>query len=171
MLRSMVICGLAAVALMLGSCGGGSAPTLPGGTKIALMVFFDRGTAGQPPEKAQQVDQLADWLEPDFLSMVENMGYSAVRVIDPNTPPGPGRYIVRYRIISYNAGSKAARMFVGFGAGAARLDTAFELIGPNGTVYVQGAPSVGSGRDWKNAARKVNQETAKAINNRLRQGL
>jgi hypothetical protein len=144
---------------------------LPGGAKVALMVFFDRGTAGQPPEKMQQVDQLADWLEPDFLSIVEKMGYSAARIADPNTPPGPGRYVVRYRIINYNAGSKAARMFVGFGAGAARLDTGFELIGPDGTVYVQGAPSVGSGRDWKNAARKVNEETAKAINNRLNQSL
>jgi hypothetical protein len=160
-----------ALALAATSCGGQSAPTLPGGAKIAILVFFDRGTAALPPEKAQQVNQLADWLEPDFLSILNNMGFSAAQIADPNTPPGPGRYVVRYRIINYNAGSKAARMFVGYGAGSARLDTGYELIGPNGTVYAQGAPSIASSRDWNYAARKVNQETAKAINNRLHQSL
>jgi hypothetical protein len=159
------------MALALASCGGGRAPTLPGGAKIALMVFFDRGTAAMEPEKAQQINQLADWAEPDFLSILNNMGFAVAQVADPNTPPGPGRYVVRYRIINYNAGSKAARMLVGWGAGSARLDTGYELIGPNGTVYTQGAPSVSSSRDWKNAARKVNQEAANAINNRLHQSL
>lgn len=170
MLRSMFVYCLLAMALVVGACGGG-APTLPNGQPIAIMVFADRGTAGMPPEKAQQIDQLAGWMEPDLMNILSKAGYGAVQVQDPNTPVGPGRYLLRTRIVNYNAGSKAARMFVGFGAGAAKLDTAYELIGPNGQVYVNGAPSVASGRDWKNAARKVNQEVVNAVNGRLRQGL
>jgi hypothetical protein len=151
--------------------GGGKAATMPDGAKIALLVSFDRGTEGQPPEKVQQVGQLADYAEPDFLAMLSKMGYEASRVDDPNTPPGPGRYVVRYRIIHYNAGSKAARMFVGFGAGSAKLDTSYELIGPDGSTYTKGAPSVASSQDWKKAAHKVNQESAKAIDTRLHQSL
>jgi Domain of unknown function (DUF4410) len=163
---------LLALLLALSACGGGGkAPTMPGGAKIALLVSFDRGTEGKPPEKVQQVGQLADYAEPDFLAILNKMGYEASRVDDPNTQPGPGRYVVRYRIIEYNAGSKAARMFVGYGAGSARLDTGYELIGPDGSSYTKGAPSVASSRDWKNAAHKVNQETAKAIDARLHQSL
>lgn len=167
-------CLLGVLALALGACGGrtGSAATLPGGAKIAIMVFSDRGAPpGTAPEKVEQNDQLGEWMENDLLAILGGTGYAASRVIDPNTPVGPGRYLLRTRIVNYNAGSKAARMLVGMGAGAARLDTAYELIGPNGTVYIAGAPSVASGRDWKNAARKVNLETVDAVNARLHQSL
>lgn len=169
---ALVQAGLLALALVLGACGGGGkAPTMPNGAKIALLVHFDRGTEGLPPEKVQQVGQLADYAEPDFLNVLNKMGYEASRVDDPNTQPGPGRYVVRYKIIQYNAGSKAARMFVGYGAGSARLDTSYELIGPDGTSYTKGAPSVASSQDWTKAAHKVNKDTAKAIDTRLHQGL
>jgi hypothetical protein len=168
-------CLLTVLALALGACGGGrtgSAVTMPGGGKISIMVFSDRGTPpGTAPDKVQQNEQLGSWMESDLLAILEGTGYAAGRVADPNTPVGPGRYLLRTRIVNYNAGSKAARMLVGMGAGAAKLDMAYELIGPNGSVYVAGAPSVGTGRDWKNAARKVNLETVDAVNARLHQSL
>lgn len=123
------------------------------------------------PEEHEQLDQLGRFMEEDLLAILEGTGYAAVRVEDPATTPAPGRYLLRTRVVSYKAGSKAARMLVGFGAGAAQLDTQFELVGPDGSVYVAGAPSVASGRDWKNAARKVNLQTVDAVNARLHQSL
>jgi hypothetical protein len=170
MFRSVFWYGLCVCALLLTACGS-KGPTTPSGDPLAILAFFDRGTAGMAPEKIQQVDQLANWMEPDLIRILNNYGYAATQVNDPNTPVGPGRYLLRVRIVEYNAGSKAARMFVGYGAGAARLDTAFELIGPDGSVYASGAPSVASGRDWNYAARKVNEQTVTSVTARLRQGL
>ena len=160
-------------ALSLIACGGGrtgSAVKNPDGSAVAILCHFDRGiTPEMTPEKQEQVQQLATWMEDDLLSILNKTGYAATRVDDPNTPAGPGRYVLHVTIKNYNAGSKAARMLVGFGAGAAVLDTHFDLVGEGGSSLVSGDPSVGSGRDWKNSARKVNLQTVDAVNARLHQ--
>jgi hypothetical protein len=161
------------VTLGLMACGGGrtgSAPKNADGSSVAILVHFDRGiTPDMAPDRVQQMEQLASWMENDLLAILDKTGYAASRVEDPNTATGPGRYVLRVKITNYSAGSKAARMLVGFGAGAAVLDTHYELIGDGGAVLVAGDPSVGSGRDWKNSARKVNLETVDACNARLNQ--
>jgi len=157
--------------LALVACGGGrtgSAATMPDGSRIAIMVHTDEGLPPDAaPDRVQQVQQLSTWMENDLLAILDKTGYAASRVEDPNTPAGPGRYVLRVKITDYNAGSKAARMLVGFGAGAAVLNTHYELIGEGGTPLVAGDPSVGSGRDWKNSARKINLQTVDAVNTQL----
>ena len=170
------LCLLVAALLTLGACGGRqAAPTLPNGQRLSILVFLDRTVAPEtPPEKVQQLQQVHDFMEPDLLSLLRNAGYDAAAVsgIDAAGAAAPGRYILRVQVLSYNAGSKAARMFVGFGAGSARLDSHFELIGPGNQSYVSGSPGVATGRtDWQRVVRKVNQEIIAAVNLRLRQGL
>ena len=161
------------LSLALFACGGsraGRAPTLPDGSRIAIMVHSDRNiTSDMAPDRVEQINQLAQWMERDLLQILEDAGYAPLRIDDPATPPGPGRYLLKVKIRNYNAGSKAARILVGFGAGAAVLDTHFELTGSGGEQVVSGDPSVGTGRDWKNAARKVNLQTVDAITGRLSQ--
>jgi hypothetical protein len=150
------------------ACGGGrtgSAAKMPDGSPIAVMVNFNRNiTPDMPPERAEQVNQLATWMEDDLLAILSKTGYAATRVEDPGIQAGPGRYVLRVAIREYNAGSKAARMLVGFGAGAAKLDTHFELVGDGAVAMVAGDPSVATGRDWRNAARKVNLQTVDTVN-------
>jgi hypothetical protein len=154
--------------LVASACGGrsGSAATLPDGSRIAVMVYLDPGIApDMPPERVNQVNQLASWMQDDLLAILDKTGYAARRVEDPATPAGPGRYVLRVQIKNYNAGSKAARMWAGgFGAGAAKLDTHFDLLGDGAVALVGGDPSVASGRDWRNAARKVNLQTVDTVN-------
>jgi hypothetical protein len=172
--RSLLVLGLMLSSLFFGGCGGGrtgSAATMPDGSRIAIMVFTDRGiTPDMAPDKVSQIEQLSMWMEGDLMDILNKTGYAASQTADPNTATGPGRYLLRVKITDYNAGSKAARMLVGWGAGAAVLNTHFELFGPDSPApYVVGSPSVGSGRDWKNSARKVNVQTVDAVNARLHQ--
>jgi len=167
---------LLALGLMLGACGGRQgAPTLANGQRLAIMVFLDRTVAPEtPPEKVQQLQQVQDWMEPDLLAVLRDAGYDAasIQATDAAGASAPGRYTLRVQIMNYNGGSKAARMFVGWGAGSARLDTHFELVGPNGQSYVSGSPGVSTSRsDWQHVVRKVNQEIVASVNLRLRQGL
>jgi hypothetical protein len=170
--RALALAALFAVS----ACGGRQgAPTMPNGQKLSIMVFLDRTAAPEtPPEKLQQLQQVQDWLEPDLLNLLRHAGYDAAAIagMDAAGASAPGRYGLRVQIMNYNAGSKAARMFVGFGAGSARLDAHFDLVGPNGQSYVSGSPGVSTSRsDWQQVARKVNQEIVAAVNLRLRQGL
>jgi hypothetical protein len=171
-----VYAGVAALLFTLSACGGRQgAPTLPNGQKLSIMVFLDRTPAPEtPPEKVQQLQQVQDWMEPDLLNLLRNAGYDAAAIasMDAAGASAPGRYSLHVQIMNYNGGSKAARMFVGFGAGSARLDAHFDLVGPNGQSYVSGNPGVSTSRaDWQHVTRKVNQEIVAAVNLRLRQGL
>ena len=154
-------------------CGGrtASAPKMPDGSPIAIMVHTDeRITPDMAPDRVAQLNQISSWMENDLISILQKTGYAATRIEDPSTPPGPGRLVLRVAITDYNAGSKAARMLVGFGAGAAVLRTHFELLGDaTPGPLVAGDPDVGSGRDWRNSARKVNLQTADTVNARISQ--
>jgi hypothetical protein len=171
---SLLVIGLlAATAMSLSACGGRhAAPTLPSGKPLAVLVFMDRTVAPEtPPEKASQLKEVADYMEPDLLAVLRESGYDAA-VVSGAVPAVEGQYTLHVQITEYNGGSKAARMFVGFGAGSARLESHFELIGPNGTSYTSGSPGSSTGRtSWQRVVRKVNQEIVAAVNVRLRQGL
>lgn len=174
MLRHVCIALIGMGLFCITACGGrtGSAAKMPDGKSILINVYFDSGVAAEMDDaQAKQRQQLASWMQADLINMIQGTGYNVVQVADPATPTGPGRYLLRVHITNYNAGSKAARMFVGFGAGAVQLDTHFELVGKDGEIVIAGDPSVGSGRDWKNAARKVNENTVDAFNAQLNRSL
>ena len=78
--------------------------------------------------------EVADFMEPDLLALLRDSGYDAA-VVSGEAQPICGQYKLNVQITEYNGGSKAARMFVGFGAGSARLESHFELFGANGTSY------------------------------------
>jgi hypothetical protein len=139
---------------------------------LAVLVFMDRTVSPEtPPEKVSQLQEVADFMEPDLLALLRDAGYDAA-VVSGEAQPAAGQYKLNVQITEYNGGSKAARMFVGFGAGAARLATHFELFGPTGTSYTSGSPGASTGRtSWQRVARKVNQEIVSAVGVRLRQGL
>jgi hypothetical protein len=146
---------------------------MPNGGKVAILVYADRGVSADPAGNAsEQVNQLADWMEADLIAILQKTGYQAAVVANKDEPTARGRYLLRTQVVDYNGGSRAARALVGWGAGAARLETHFELIGPKGAVYVAGSPSVATSRsNWQRVARKVNLQTVDSVNERLRQGL
>lgn len=137
------------------------------------MVIMDRtAPPDAAPDKIQQLQQVADEFESDLVDVLRANGYDAAAVAQIDNSNEPGRYLLKTQILNYNAGSKAARMFVGFGAGSARLDAAFELLGPGGASYLKGTPGVSTGKaDWRRVVRKVNEDIANAVNVRLRQSL
>jgi len=160
------------------ACGGGShgpsAPTLPDGKKLAVMVILDHTTPPDTtPEKAAQLQQVAEYWGQDLVLSLQRSGYDSASVSEVDHANVPGRYVLKANIVEYNAGSTAARLFVGFGAGKARLETAYALLGPDGTTsYLKGNPSASTSRtDWRATVRKIDQDIIKAINVRLNQGL
>ena len=76
---------------------------------------------------------------------------------------GPDTYLLTAKIKDYNPGSKAARMVVGFGAGSCSMDIHIELFGADNKQIFAKDDHVASGRDWRNVARKLNENILKAI--------
>jgi len=140
----------------------GKASSVKGTT---LFVLIDRGI--EPSFTNYQVnnrDQVGDFMERDLPAVLKKSGFNA-RLISKRSEykPAAGSYLLTVKITNYNAGSKVARRFVGFGAGATSMDTHFELYGSDSKLLLSDNPSVGSTRDWNNVVRKVNEQTARAV--------
>ena len=76
---------------------------------------------------------------------------------------GPNDYLLNVKITEYLPGSKAARIIVGYGAGGVTLKIHYELFADGTRSILNKDDSTYSGREWINAARKLNQNIAEAV--------
>lgn len=162
------------VILLSFGCGGPrvKAPTLAGGGSYSIAVLSDRGiTPELGPDRSTQYNQVGDWMEQDLLRMLKRAGYTA-RLVSSRSEftAGPGDYLLKVRMVRYNPGSKAARMLVGFGAGATSLDTHYELYGASPQPLLAEDHGVGSSIDWYQVVQKLNQQMVDTVSRKLATG-
>jgi hypothetical protein len=139
------------------------AGSVAAGTRMS--VVLDRNIPAQLPEDKKRAQaQIGDWMEGDLVNVLRDAGYQSGAVRDPRAAPAGARsYVLAVRLIRYNPGSTAARMFVGFGAGAASLDVHYELRTRDGRVLLSHDDGVGSGADWRKVARVLNVRMTEAV--------
>lgn len=141
-------------------------------TQTTIYVLFDNGvneTLDARQAKAQT--QLAAWMDDDLLRVFARYaksGYQA-NLIEKRADfkPLQDNYLLIVKIIKYHAGSKAARMVVGFGAGGVSLEIHYEFFADGVNAILTKDDGVFSGREWVNAARKLNENMAKTIVGKL----
>ena len=136
------------------------------GKNLRISVLMDAGDDNLALVKIDQREQLNDWMGKDLVTMLNKAGYDA-SLIETRNQYKSGTYLLKVTIVKYNAGSKAARIIVGYGAGSVGLDTKYELFAPEGNRILSDEHGVGSGRDWTFCARKLNTQTVDAIKNKL----
>jgi hypothetical protein len=137
-----------------------------------IRVLFDNGVnETMDARQAKSQTQLAEWMSDDLVRVFARYaksGYEA-KLIEKRQDfkPQPDNYLLIVKIIKYKAGSKAARMVVGYGAGGVSLEIHYELIADGKNAILSNDDGVFSGREWINAARKLNENTAKAVTVKL----
>lgn len=133
------------------------------GTNLAVLI--DPGIETSFTDmQVKNREQVSDFMEQDLPAVLKKSGFNA-RLIRKRSEyqPTAGSYLLTVKITNYNPGSKAARMMVGYGAGAASMDTHYELFGSGSSPLLSDNQSVGSGRDWRNVIRKINELTTRAV--------
>jgi len=145
------------------------APTRAGGGSYSIVVLSDRGlTPELDPDRANQYNQLGEWMEQDLLRMLKKAGYAARQIGSRGEfAANAGEYLLTVRIVRYNPGSKAARILVGFGAGATSLDTHYELHGAAAQPLLVEDHGVGSSIEWTKVVQKLNQQMVDAVSRKL----
>lgn len=139
------------------------APPPPPATSVSktnvIALHFDRGVnASMSPQQVRAQNQLADWMERDLRNMLTKQGY----VIDDKAPTA-----LNIRITDYNPGSTAARVWVGYGAGAASLNIRYDVV-QHGRLVKGEDIGVGSSQSWQKCARKLNTDTVSSMNGVLK---
>ena len=137
------------------------------GKKPIINVLMDIGDDGLTQVQTDQREQLNDFMGKDLVRMLSKAGYEA-NLIGNRNQYTKGTYLLKVTIIKYNPGSKAARIVVGFGAGAVSLNTRYELFAPGGNLMVSDEHGVGSSMDWTSCARKLNKQTVQAVSGKLK---
>ncbi|MFH0917700.1 MAG: DUF4410 domain-containing protein [Candidatus Omnitrophota bacterium] len=142
-----------------------SAPT-------TICILFDNGVNSTLNDRqAKSQERLSDWMDNDLVRVFaryEKSGYQAKRIEKrQDYTPQPNNYLLTVKITEYRPGSKAARIIVGYGAGGVALKIHYELFVDGVKSILSKDDSTYSGREWINAARKLNQNIAKAVIERL----
>lgn len=134
-----------------------------------LYVLVDRNiNKDMSDNEVRNRTQVGDWMDEDLVRLLDKKGFQT-RLIERESEfkHAAGAYLLIVRITKYNPGSKAARMFVGYGAGSASMKTHYELRGSGSSPILSDDLGVGSGRDWRNVIRKLNEQTIKAVSEKL----
>jgi hypothetical protein len=136
--------------------------------KASLYVLTDRNITPDT-SNIDSRNQIADWWEPDLINVLaRNGGYDAKLIQKPEEfVQGPESYLLIVKIVNYDPGSKAARMFVGFGAGACSMDLHIEFFSTDNQQIFAKDDHVASSRDWKFVARKMNMNILKYVKEAL----
>jgi hypothetical protein len=156
MLKALSLVSLSLAFALTGCASAPKAPTGPGGQKIAVEVSVDGGwdqvDAGNPNQVSQR-RQLVSFIENETVKQLSGSGYEG-SLLDSAKGPRAGARQLKMRVVRYNPGSAAARIFVGFGAGAATLDISADYM-DGGRTLLSTQKSAGSGTDWRRNVRKI----------------
>ena len=156
-MKKLFFAALLAVVFIIGSSASALAETEAG--KTTVVILLDRGDPTTMTEKQFEMrEKVGEWMENDLANIFKRKKFESV-IINKREEftPGPDKYLISIAIKSYNPGNKAARAFVGYGAGAASLDIRYELFGEGDSALLSTDDGVGSSRDWRNIARKLNE--------------
>ncbi|MDO3379836.1 DUF4410 domain-containing protein [Geoalkalibacter halelectricus] len=158
--------------VLLAGCGSKiKAPKTADGGQVAIYLLADRGI--QPDMSNQEVEQLnqvGDFMEKHFLGLSHKSGYAATLIENKDQfTPGPGKYLLSVKVKRYNPGNKAARILVGFGAGAVSMDTHYQLFAQGPEPVLVADDGVGSSRDWIFVVAKLNEKMLEAVTEKIKQ--
>jgi hypothetical protein len=156
MLKALSLVSLAFAFLLFGCASAPKAPKGPDGQKIAVEVSVDGGweqVDEANPKQVSQRRQLVNFIEKETVRQLSGSGYEA-NLIDSAKGPKAGARQLKLRVVNYNPGSAAARVLVGFGAGAAVLDISAEYK-DGGKLLLSTMKSTASGTDWRRNVRKI----------------
>jgi hypothetical protein len=140
--------------------------------QTAICILFDNGVnEALETRQAKAQMQVSDWMDDDLVRVFGRYAKAGcqAKLIGKHKDfkPQPNNYLLTVKIIEYRAGSKAARMFVGYGAGGVSLKIHYELSADGKNAIIVKDDSVFSGREWISVARKLNENMAKAITEKI----
>lgn len=159
--------------LFVAACAssGAKAPKTASGKGITMYVIIDRGiTRSMTDYQIKNRNQVGTWMEQDLPALLKKAGYKPRLITRRSQYKRSGSsYLLVVKITSYNPGAKAARMFVGYGAGATSMKTHYELYGKGRRRILADDLGVGSSRGWRNVIRKIDTLTVRAVSEKLSQ--
>ena len=174
MLKKILSAGLfiGLIALLAG-CGGTKAPSAShesSATAITaghISVLSLRGdTSNMTQDQIIELKRVGTWMDRDIIKQLKRAGYTPKLLSSRKEFKGSG-YLLIIDVDKFRPGNRAARAFVGFGAGGSSLDLDYQLLDSHNKMVTQWKDGVGSSKGGTYCAQTLNRNTIKRLKGQL----
>jgi hypothetical protein len=138
-------------------CGKKTAEPAPSATIPLALLTLDDQLTEKNAELEKELRVTIDWMDRDLLKIFKDAGYQPVllkKMQDYRTDQGK---LLIIEVERFNPGSRAARAFVGFGAGSASLDVNYKLLDERSALLTEWRDGVGSSKGPTYCAQTLNR--------------
>ena len=160
------------IALFTG-CGGIKSPqSAKQSTSVAItgakisVLSLPGDTSSMTQDQLNELQRVGTWMDRDIIKQLNRAGYSPKLLTARKDFSGSG-YLLIIDVDNFNPGNRAARAFVGFGAGASSLDLDYQLLDSHSNVVTQWKDGVGSSKGGTYCAQTLNRNTIKRLKGKL----
>lgn len=136
------------------------------GTRIAVLTL-DGNLPGQTADQARELNIVMDWMDSDIIKIMNKAGYEAVLIKQRQAYKREMGKLLVIEVERFNAGNRAARAFVGYGAGAASLGLTYKLFDENGRSLAEWRDEVGSSKGGTYCAQTLDRRALDKVNGLL----
>ena len=150
---SMLVIGL------LGGCGKKRAQLNPGNVEKIAILSLDGNLPNQTDDQIAELDRVLRWMDRDIIKNLKRSGFNAVLIKNKKDFSKEMGSLLIIEVDKFNAGNRALRGFVGFGAGASSLDLNYQLLNENGEILKEWKDGTGSSKGGTYCAQTLNQNT------------
>jgi len=132
-----------------------------------ISVLSLRGdTSSMTEDQIVELNRVGTWMERDIIKQLTKTGYSAKLIKSRSDFAGTGHLLI-IDVEKFNPGNRAARAFIGFGAGASSLDLDYQLLDGQNKMVSQWKDGVGSSRGGTYCAQTLNHNTITQLQGKL----
>ena len=128
-----------------------------------MSVLSLRGdTSKLTHDQVVELERVEKWMERDIIKQLKRAGFKAKLIKERKDFKGFGHLLI-IEVAKFKAGNRAARAFIGFGAGASSLDLKYNLLDSHGKSLTTWEDGAGSSRGGTYCAQTLNKHVIKKL--------
>ena len=163
--RLLLFCSLLFFVFFSIGCNGArtvnkSVPTGGAGEMAVLSLRGD--TSKMTDDQIVELKRVGTWMDKDIIKQLKRAGYKANLLKSRKEFNGSGHLLI-INVTNFRPGNKAARAFVGFGAGGSSLDLKYKLLDSHGTSVSAWEDGVGSSKGGTYCAQTLNRNAIEQL--------
>lgn len=152
-----------AAAIILTGCGRKNVSLSPGIANDLTILTLNGDLPNQTKDQEVELSRIISWMDRDILKNMKQTGYNAILIKDIKDYKQNSSKLLVISVDNFNAGNRAARAFVGFGAGASSLDLNYNLLDEKGGELLAWKDGVGSSKGGTYCAQTLNRNAINKI--------
>lgn len=144
---------------VLGGCGKKRVKLNHSVSENIAVLTLDGNLPDQTDDQIAELDRVLAWMDRDIITNLKRSGFNAVLIKNKKEYAAKMGNLLVIDVEDFNAGNRALRGFVGFGAGSSSLDLDYTLLNAKDDKLLTWKDGVGSTKGGTYCAQTLNVNT------------